>query len=262
MRPCRDISFEMKSAVALAVALLLAACERQDPSARARVVERDQLRREVAGFQVLERFAPGKLMDREHEVIVTVSDTLLRSLLAASFPITVTLPNRLTMTLSGANVAFRANVARVDIAGSLRRSVFPRVNAAVFLRGALDSFVVYRGGVLRSRITIDDVSLTAPTGTNEPLNPIVVAVLQRIVERSLPELTESLPAVALPVRIDQAMKLPGFGPEGTLSVAPSAAPMTVAVSRLIAFQNRLWIILRVELGEFVAATPDTSTDHP
>ncbi len=252
----------MKSAVALALALLLAACEGQDPSARALVVERDQLRREVSGFRALERFAPGKLMDREHEVIVSVSDSLLRSLLVASFPITVTLPNKVTMTLTGADVAFRANVARVDISGSLRRSAFPRVNAAVFLRGALDSFVVFRGQILRSRITIDDISLAAPAGASEPLNPLVVSVLQRIVERGLPELTESLPAVALPVRLDQAMKLPGFGPEGTLSVAPSAAPMSVAVSRLIAFQNRLWIILRVELGEFVAATPDTSTDHP
>ena len=244
------------------LALMVAACHRPDPVARARVVERDQLRREVAGFQSLKRFAPGKLMDREHEVIVSVSDTLLRSLLEASFPITVELPNKLTVTLTGAAVAFRANVARVDFTGQVRRSAFPRVSASIFLRGALDSFVVFRKQVLRARISIDDVSLEAAKGAPEALNPVVVSALQQIVEGSLAELTESLPAVAIPVRIGQAMELPGFGPEGALSIAPSAAPLTVSVSRVIAFRNRLWIMLRVELGAFVTAARDTVEDTP
>lgn len=238
--------------------LLLAACHRPDPVARARVVERDQLRREVAGFQSLKRFAPGKLMDREHEVIVSVSDTLLRSVLEASFPITIELPKKLTVTLTGASVAFRANVARVDFAGQVRRNAFPRVAASIFLRGALDSFVVFRKQVLRARISIDDVALEAVAGAPVALNSVVVSVLQQILEGSLTELTEGLPAVALPVRIDQAMALPGFGPEGALSIAPSAAPMSVSVSRVIAFQNRLWIMLRVELGAFVTAVRDTA----
>jgi hypothetical protein len=243
----------------MVVALLgAAACRRPDAVARERVVERDQLRREVAGFRALQRLAPGKLMDREHEVLVSVSDTLLRTLLDAAFPVTVALPNKLEVTLRSATVAFRANVARVDITGEVRRTRYPRVSAQVFLRGALDSFVVDRSQALRARISVDDVLLETPDGTPAPLDPLVINVLQAIVERGLPEIVASLPSVALPLRLDQDMALPGFGPEGALSIEPSKAPMTITVSRILAFQNRLWIILRVELGAF--ATVPTARD--
>jgi len=98
------------------------------------------------------------------------------------------------------------------------------------------------------------VLLDTPTGTPDAFDPYVINVLQSIVSRSLPELTASLPSVAVPVRLDQDMRLPGFGPEGALSVQPSVAPLTVAASRVIAFQNRLWIILRLELGAFATVT--------
>lgn len=234
---------------------LLAACRNPDPVAREQVVDRDQLRREVAGLSMLERLAPGKLMDREHEVLVSVSDTLLRSLLDAAFPLPVNIRNRVTVTFTSATVSFRANVARVDITGRVRRSSFPEVSAELKLRGALDNFVVDASQALRARISIDDVLLDTPAGTPAAFDPLVINVLQSIVERSLPELTASLPSIEIPVRLDQSMALPGFGPEGALSIEPSSAPMSVQASRIIAFQNRLWIILRVDLGSFATVTP-------
>jgi hypothetical protein len=250
----------MRSLVLLA--LLGSACSQADPAMRARVVERDQLRREVTGFEALRKFEPGTLMDREHEVIVTVSDTLLRELIATSFPITVELQNKLTVTLTGANVVFRANVARVDIAGEIRRGRFPRVSAAVFLRGAIDRFVVDEAQELRARISIDDVELNTPAGAPAAFDAVLINGLQAIVERSLPELTSRLPSVALPVRLDQQMTLPGFGPEGALSIEPSQAPMAVEVARVIAFQNRLWVVLHVALGAFVPTPRVTATTMP
>lgn len=248
---------ELLSAAGLLTTLV--ACARPDPVARDRVVERDQLRREVAGYHSLTKLTPGRMMDREHEVLVSVGDTLLRNLLTATFPLTIDLRNRTTLTLTSAQVAFRANVARVDLTGVVRRSTYPHIAAAVKLRGALDGFVVDSTHALRARINIDDVALDTPTGTLAAFDPLVIAVLQSVVERSLPELTESLPSVAVPVRLDQAMALPGFGPEGALSILPSTAAMTVTASRVVAFQNRLWIVLRVELGAFAtvvtAATP-------
>ncbi len=242
----------------LLLALLASACRPPDPAARARVVERDQLRREVAGFQTLRRFEPGSLIDREHELIATVSDTLLRELIATSFPITVELQNKLTVTLTAARVVFRANVARVDITGEIRRGAFPYVSAAVFLRGAIDRFVIDPSQQLRARISIDDVELNTPAGAPAVLDQMVINVLQAIVEGSLPELTASLPAVAFPVRLDQEMALPGFGPEGALSIRPSRAPMNVEVARVLAFQNRLWVVLHVELGAFLSEKSDTA----
>ncbi len=239
------------------LSMLVTACDRPDPAARERVVERDQLRREIAGLKTLEDVAPGKLMDREHEVLVSVSDTLLRSLIAAAFPVTIDIPNKLSVTLTSAAVVFRSNVARVDLTGHVRRSTYPHVTAAVKLRGALDGFNVDSNKVLRARINIDDVELDTPRGTPATFDPLVINVLQSIVERSLPELTSGLPSVTIPVRLDQSMTLPGFGPEGAFTIEPSIAPMTVRASRVIAFQNRLWIILHIELGAFATVTRAT-----
>ena len=247
---------------ALALLLLAVACGRQDPVVRDRIVERDQLRREVAGFRLLQKMSPGKVVDREHEVVVSVTDTLLRSLLDASFPLTVDLRNSATITLTSAQVVFRANVARVDITGIVRRTTYPRISAAVKLRGAIDNFVVDKARGLNARISIDDVELNTPTGTLAALDPLVIAVLQSVVERSLPELTSGLPTVAIPVRLDQNMNLPGFGPEGALSIEPSSAPMSVEASRVIAFQNRLWIILHLELGSFTPTAPVAAEAKP
>ena len=250
-----------RRAYASLLALSICGCSGPDALAREQIVERDQLRREVAGFRSLEALAPGKLLDRKHQVLVSVTDTLLRALIDAAFPVTVALPNQLSVTLTGAELTFRANVARVDIRGEVRRASFPHVAAAVTLRGALDDFVVDSTHTLRTRISVDDVRLGNPSGTPALLDPLVIDVLQRVVEGSLPELTESLPAVAMPIRLDQAMQLPGFGPDGFLSVPASRAAITVEAARVIAFQNRLSIILTVKLGAFASAratAPDSA----
>jgi hypothetical protein len=241
-------------ACALLLLWLVTGCGRVDPAARDRIVERDQLRREVAGFKSLEKFAPGTVMDRQREVLVSVTDTLLRSLLDAAFPLTIALRNRAEITITAAQVTFRANVARVDLTGQVKRSTYPHIAASVKLRGALDRFTVDRSHALRARINIDDVELDTPTGTFAAFDPLVIAVLQSVVERSLPELTEGLPSVSVPVRLDQAMNLPAFGKDAALSIEASSAPLTVTASRVIAFQNRLWIALHVELGAFTTVT--------
>jgi hypothetical protein len=237
---------------ACALSLFLIACQRPDPILRERIVERDQLRREVAGFRALEKAAPGKIMDRGHEVLITLSDTLLQSLLEASLPVSVPIRAGLTVTLMHTTVVFRANVARVDISGFVRRTAFPQLNATMHLRGALDSFNVDSTHALKARVTIDDVTLGTPVGAPDALAPYIIEMVQRIVEGSLPELSDGLPALTVPVRLDDNMALPGFGPEGMLSIAPSRAPMQVDVRRVIAFQNRIWIVLGVHVDAFAS----------
>lgn len=240
------------------ILLAPSACDRPDPAGRERVLERDQLRREVAGLQMLDDLAPGQLMDREHEVLVSVRDTLMQSLLSATLPVSVDIRNNLTVTLTAATITFRSNVVRVALTGSVRRRSYPRVTAVVKLRGAFDAFRVDSTHGLRARIAIDDVELDTPGGTLSALDPVVIEVLQRVVEGSMPELAAAIPAVTIPVRLDQRMSLPGFGPEGALSIEPSAAPLRVQAARVIAYQNRLWIVLRVELGQF-ATVPRSAT---
>ena len=243
----------MRPVVLAGILATALACAGADPTIRARRAERDQLRREVVGYRDLEPLARTGLLTTDDEVIVTVSDTLIRSLLEAAFPVSVRIPGGVMVTLTGATVAFRANVARVDVVGELRRDAFPSVAASVALRGALDAFVVDTARVLRARLTIDDALVTAPNGVPRALDAVAVALLQRLVERNLFDVASTLPSVAIPVRFDRSIILPGFNPKGALTVRPASAPLSVTATRLIAFQDRLWIILRVTRGAFVVA---------
>ncbi|MCE9601076.1 MAG: hypothetical protein K8S21_02545 [Gemmatimonadetes bacterium] len=254
-RPARPLTPLRRITSQRAILLLClwsAACGDADPARRARRGERDQLRREVAGYRGLESLAGTGLLTNDRQVLVSISDTLTRDLLDASFPIPVPLAAGITVTLTGATVTFRGNVARVDVVGQLRRTRFPSVAASVALRGAFDAFAVDSDRVLRARVTVDDAWVDTPTGVPGLLDPVAIAVLQRIVERGLPELAAMIPAVAIPVRLDREMTLPAFGESAALSVAAVRAPLSVTAQRVIAFQNRLWFILRVERGEFAA----------
>jgi hypothetical protein len=235
----------------LALVLFIAMGCGADPAARARVAERDQLRREVAGYRKLLAIARTGLLASDSEVIVSLSDTLLRGLLDAALPVSVAIPGNVTVTLTKARVTFRANVARVDLTGDVRRDAFPSITALVSMRGALDAFFVDSAQVLRARLTIDDVALDTPSGVPSAFSLIALDLLQGVVERGLPEMASSFPVVAIPVRLDREIRLPGFGPSGALSILPVRAPMSITASRVVAFQNRLWIILNVARGDFV-----------
>lgn len=253
MSPSRAPRASLVGLWSLAAVVSLGGCSEVDPALRARRAERDQLRREVVGFRGLEPVASSGLMLSDREVVVSVSDTLIRALLDASFPVTVPIPGGFTVTLESATVAFGGNVARVDLSGQLRRASFPRVAAAVSLRGALDAFEVDSARVLGARMTIDDAMVGTPSGVPRVLDQPAILLLQRVVERGIPALVAVIPAIAIPVRVDREMVLPAFGERAALQVAEVRAPLTVTAARVIAFQNRLWFILRVERGAFVVA---------
>ena len=227
----------------------LAACS-VDPAQRQQVIERDQLRREVAGFRSLDSLARVGVVDRKKDVIVTVSDSLLRDLFIAALPVTATLPGDLKVQLTKAEVTFRANAARVQVSGDLQRMAFPRVAALVTLDGALDAFAVDSTRTLRARMSIDHVAVQSPSGVPGALGPIALSMLEGIVERGLPELTAKLPAVALPVRLDRDIRLPAFGPDGVISIPAVSSPLTVSAHNVVAFRNRLWLAISVEHGAF------------
>ena len=235
-------------------ALLGAACGDTDPATDVRRTTRDQLRREVAGYREIAPLIQSGVLADPREVIVSVSDSLIRGLLEASFPLTVGIGGGVTMTLTAATVGFEGNVARVDLAGQLRRESFPRVAASVSLRGALDGFSVDTAHVLGARITVDAAAVGAPTGVPGLLGPLAVALLQGAVERSLPLLSTLIPAVAIPVRLDSELSLPAFGESAALQAGAVSAPLSATSARVMAFRDRLWFILHIDRGAFAAVT--------
>lgn len=222
---------------------------------RTMLSERAQLQREIAGFHALDTVLTTGLLQDPNEIVLSVSDSVLRTVLTASLPIDRPLGQRLTVRLTDVRLAFRGNVARVEVEGTVSRGAYPRASAALRLAGALEQFTVDSARALHARIRLDEARVSSPTGVPDALGSTAVALLQIAVDRALPQLSEALPEVALPVRLDRALSLPGFGPEGALTVQPAQAALTVSASRVLAYRGRLTVVLRVERGPLLTVMP-------
>lgn len=235
-------------------ALLVAAACGEPRATRDQIMERRQLRREIAGLHTLAPLLRSGGITDSTVVLVSLSDTLFRALLSAALPVTVPLAAGIVVTLDHATVAFRGNVARIDVLGRATRATFPQLSATVHLLGALDSMVVDPAQVLRARLTLDDVDLEAPDGV-----PGSRRLLRAIVRQGLPEITAVFPSVAVPVRLDRTVRLPAFGPDGPISVPAAQAEVRVSASRVIAFRDRLWVILKVSRTPFRTVPAESVT---
>jgi hypothetical protein len=238
----------------LLMGLLLVACSGADPAARAAVAERDALRRELTGLGELRALAArGVRADPAHAVVV-VRDSLVQSILVAALPITVQPGQQLDVTLQRASVQFVANTTRVMVEGTVRHRGWPAIAASLSLRGALGEFRVDSGGSLGAQVKVDDVVLSSPSGVPEALGPAALSALQNLVDRALPEIERVLPAIAIPVRLDKEITLPGFSAGNALTVAAARAPLHVAVERVGSWNGRLWVVLLVRAGAFTRVT--------
>lgn len=240
------------------VVCMAAACAGSDDLAQALIAERSQLRRELAGLDVLDSIARNGLLADDREVLVSVRDTLLESLLAAALPITRDLPGGVRVELTGTSMAFRSNVARVDVTGTVRRTVFPRAAARLTLSGALQEFQVDSARRLHARIAVDDMQLSTPTGVPHALGASALRLLQGMLDRVGPELAASLPDVELPVQVAGELALPAIAPGDAISIAAARTPLRLSASKVIAFRDRLIVVLRIERGALERIESDTA----
>jgi hypothetical protein len=245
-------------ATAGAIVAAASGCAGSDELAQALVTERNQLRREVAGLQLLDSIARSGLLADDREVLVSVRDTLVGSLLSAALPITRDLARGVRVELTGTSMAFRSNVARVEVTGTVRRTVFPRAVARLTLSGALQEFQVDSNRRLHARIALDDVQLSTPTGVPGALGPSALRLLQGMLDRALPELAASLPDVELPVQVAGELALPAIAPGGAISIAGARTPLRLSASKVIAVRDRLTVVLRLERGVLQRVEPDTT----
>lgn len=231
-----------------AMLLLLGGGCHTDRATRELLTEHARLTREITGYRVLDDVVRRGLVQHPDEIVLTVTDTLLRTLFEASLPISVSIPGDVVVDLQAVALTFRGNVAQVEVTGTVRRTAFPLATARLDLRGGIDEFRTDSTHALHARIRLDRADLRTPSGVPNALGGIALSVLQNIVDRAPPRITDALPRVVLPVRIDRALMLPGFGPEGALAVEPASAALQITASRVLAFQNRLTVVLRVDRG--------------
>ena len=133
----------------------------------------------------------------------------------------------------------------------MKRSGLVDLEAAVEVIGALaDIKVDGAKGTLTAKIAVDHIDIEKAAGIE---NLIAGSTMDEIARALRLAIADKLPAIAIPVKLEQAIELPVVD-EGPVRVAGARLPIDVAVDRVFAGQGRLWVAIRFKPGEFTKTT--------
>jgi hypothetical protein len=202
--------------------------------------EVDGLRRVVAR---LERGEPGL---PPGDVVVALEDAVLRDLLTAELPVEVDV-DRFHVRLEKARVAFRGSPL-VTLEGHVSVIDRPGLEGEVELRGALDQITIDPGsGTLRAAIAVDHLDLKKLAGVESFVGGAALDDLGRKLRK---DLAPRLPALAIPVKLQQQIELPAMT-TGPVRTEGASMPLEVGVSQVLAVGGTLWVAIHVKAGDFV-----------
>jgi hypothetical protein len=237
--------------VAAASLVLLAGACGEAPATGALHARKVTLEREVEGLRRvvarLERGLPGL---PPGDVTIAVEDRLLRDLLAAELPLEADV-DRFHVRLERAQVAFRGSPL-VTLEGRVALLERPDLEGELRVLGALDAIAIDRAsGTLGARIAVDHIDLKRLAGLETVLSG---ATLDDVARDLRKRLAERLPALTIPVAVQQRIELPALS-SGPVRTEAAAMPLEVTVSQVLAVGGTLWVSVHVEAGSFRKAGP-------
>jgi hypothetical protein len=146
------------------------------------------------------------------------------------------------------------------MAGSIWPSDHPDLVGEVRIQGALEAIKVDpETGTLRATLALDHVELVQMGGLEKFIPGGSLNELARAVRK---ELEPRLPAIQIPVSIEQAVELPSVT-DGPVLIQGARMPLEVGVADVFAGNGNLWVAIRVTPGELTktSAGPAAPAAH-
>lgn len=236
------------TAALIGIALATLACGPRDtPEQAQRRALKLVFEKQIAGLEEVEARAARGEVDVVTPLAIGVHESVIRQLLNAMLPQEAVVKGRLRIRLETAEVYFRFSRSVVDFHGRLTSTDFPSAFLEVRLAGGLDKVDLVEGRLL-SRIKLYHFEIA---GTS--LGDLAHAAVEELVREHLPTIEQSIPAIEIPVHLDEAIAIPAFG-DGTITMRAGRLPLKAGVSRILPLNERLWVLLDVEAGPWQAAT--------
>jgi hypothetical protein len=208
------------------------------------------LQREVEGLrESVSRLEKGEPVFPMEAFAVAIDEGLLRDLILAELPFE-TDADKFHLILREAEVHFQG-APTVRLRGAMTRSGLIDIGAAVEVIGALaDIAIDAANGTLTAKIAVDHIQIEKAAGIEKLISGSSLDEIARTLRLAI---ENKLPAVRIPVKLEQAIELPVVD-EGPVRVAGARLPIDVAVDRVFAGQGRLWVAIRFKPGEFTKTT--------
>jgi hypothetical protein len=203
-------------------------------------------RRNASLKQLIAKAERGELVT-DHQLLVTVHEGVLREVLGARLPLETDIAPRLRMRLGTVDVTCDDGLALLRFDGAID---------AADVQGELAAITVYADvnlveidaatGSLRGRFAPVAFELRktrlldGPSFAREWL-----AELSHLRIDALANLTR---AFDLPMRLEQLVRIPGLGPENTISFSSGEIGLGLSVANVWAYDHRLWVALNSHAG--------------
>jgi hypothetical protein len=205
------------------------------------------LKREVDGLRsIVGRLERGEPALPKDDVAISITGALVRDLITAQLPFDLDV-ERFHIRLSEADVLFRGSPV-VKLRGTLVVRERPDYVAEIAAIGALhDIDVDPTTGTLKASIAIDHLSIERAGGLEKVLSKATLDEAARTVRL---QLTESLPTLQIPVKLQQKIELPAVT-SGPVRIDGAEMPIQVGVSEVMATRDVLWISAHFAPGDLV-----------
>ena len=172
----------------------------------------------------------------------------MKQLLDASLPREVTVAGRVRVRIESAQPLFRGNNAALVFQAVARGMENGAPEARLEIGGSLERVRIERGTL------IADVQMAHFTVLATSLGEMAAGTLEGLVRENTGALTALLPAVEIPVRLEQSVEIDAFE-AGGVSAAAGSLPVRLAVAEVIPVAQRLWVLLDATAGEWQPAGP-------
>jgi hypothetical protein len=231
----------LRVAAAAALSLLLTGCEAGGPRARAEAAalrrQSETLRNLIAAVETDRAFS-------SHHVTLGIGQSLVKDLLQLALPVETDTAPDMHVRLETAEVAFENGESRVALHGRVSRTSTPGTFADLTVHGGLHRFEVgEHEGHVTARVALDrlEVRQAEAEGMRREL---VEAVIEQLGQPSLESLAAQIPPLAIPLRFERTLELPGQS-VGPFEIAPASLRFRIAVAQVVALGGRLWVQLEV-----------------
>lgn len=181
------------------------------------------------------------------EVVVGVSASLVRSVLAAGLPLEQVVAGRFRVVLNEAEVHFGGGRSGVTLRGRVSPPSSRATFAEVVVEGELDRLRILAGrGTLAGEVVLRHVEvIRAAAGGAD--SAFVRSAVQALGHEGLESLAKLVPRLAVPIRVEQSLAIAGLG-DGPVVVTPGELPFQAAVTSVVPLDEWLWVTIDLSAG--------------
>jgi hypothetical protein len=243
------------AALAAALALLFAACG-EDLEARRLRREARRLTRQNENLREMIQATSERRLVAAEWLAVAVDEAAVKTVIDATLPQEADIGDRWHVQVLKAEVSFRSGSSLVKLDAQVTDKSSPDRIAYVVYEGGLDDIEVGADGRLQTRVLIDGVEVPAARAGGADASQLA-SIASQLAGQNLETLQGLLPAVAIPVRLQQNIAIEGLG-DGPVQVDPGELPVKATVARVLPLSGRLWVFLAVETGPWRHITASAS----